>query len=94
MKTMISNVDNSDRVRALESRGGTEPKFSKLNRARALIIRARAELRARIFVITRAQAKLRAQVFTELLSYLVPSRAQAKPSFDSYHPCPWNVQIC
>ena len=30
-------------------RGGTEPEFSKLNRARAFSSRARAELRAQIF---------------------------------------------
>ena len=57
-------------------RGGTEPKFSKLNRARALTSRARAELRAHIINISRARAELRARVF------------RAEPSLTIFEPNP------
>ena len=65
------DFDSIQNKRALSCRGGTEPEFSKLNRARAFSSRARAELRAHISNIFRARAELRAQIF----------RAEPEPSF-------------
>ena len=60
-------------------RGGTEPEFSKLNRARACTSRARAELRAHISNIFRARAELRAQIFRAepSLTIIEPSPSRA-----------------
>ena len=64
---------------ALCNRGGTEPEFSKLNRARAFTSRARAELRAHISNIFRARAELRAQIFRAepSLTIIEPSPSRA-----------------
>ena len=61
------------------TRGGTEPEFSKLNRARAFTSRARAELRAHISNIFRARAELRAQIFRAepSLTIIEPSPSRA-----------------
>ena len=63
----------------VQVRGGTEPEFSKLNRARAFTSRARAELRAHISNIFRARAELRAQIFRAepSLTIIEPSPSRA-----------------
>ena len=75
--------------RKICNRGGTEPEFSKLNRARAFTSRARAELRAHISNIFRARAELRAQIFRAEPSLTIiepsPSRAFEPKNWKFYN---------